>query len=224
MLDAPAQPAADSLHRLQAAFLSILPRIELHAQVYFRGLKCPHRKAEAVQETLALAWSAFVRLTDRGKDPLTFPATFARFAARAVKCGRRLCGQEKAKDVLSSLAQQRHGFGVETLPRSTATRHEERYGAVHGQRQQDLLEERLRDNTLTPVPEQVAFRLDFPSWLRTLTARERRIIGEMANNERTLDISKRFELSPARISQMRRELHNDWQRFCGDQVDAGSPQ
>jgi hypothetical protein len=219
MLDAPVQPAADSLHLLHAAFLSILPRIELHAQVYFRGLKCPHRKAEAVQETLALAWKAFVRLTERGKDPLTFPATFARFAARAVKCGRRLCGQEKAKDVLSSLAQQRHGFGVEPLPHSTATRHDERYGAVHGQRQQDLLEERLRDNTLTPVPEQVWFRLDWPAWLETQTPREWRVVAEMANDERTLDLSKRFELSPARISQMRRELHNDWTRFCGDTSD-----
>jgi hypothetical protein len=29
----------------------------------------------------------------------------------------------------------------------------------------------------------------------------------MGNNERTLDLSKRFDLSPARISQLRRELH-----------------
>ena len=48
------EPApAHSLSHLHAAFLAILPRIELHARVYFRGLKCPHRKADAVQETLA---------------------------------------------------------------------------------------------------------------------------------------------------------------------------
>jgi hypothetical protein len=40
----------------------------------------------------------------------------------------------------------------------------------------------------------------------------------MANNERTLDLSQRFELSPARISQLRRELHADWRRFLGDDV------
>src|SRR5262249_31834442 len=149
-------------------------------------------------------------------DPLTFPSTLATYAARHVRCGRRLCGQEKGKDALSSLAQQRHGFDVESLPHSVASRHEERYSAVHGQQQQDVLEERLRDNTQTPVPEQVCFRLDFPAWLETLTARERRMVGEMANCERTLDISRRFEVSPARISQMRGELHEDWQRFCGD--------
>ncbi|HEX5270197.1 MAG TPA: hypothetical protein VFW33_06920 [Gemmataceae bacterium] len=210
---------APSLAHLHAAFMCILPRIELHAQIYFRGVRCPARQADAVQETLALAWRWFVRLVDRGKDPLAFPVVLAAYAARAVRCGRRLCGQEKGKDALSSLAQQRHGFAVEVLTHSMASTHEERCGHVHGQWQQDALEERLRDNTQTPVPEQVCFRLDFPAWLRSLTARERRLVREMANNERTLDLSKLFDLSPARISQLRRELHNDWRRFLGDAAE-----
>ena len=56
------------LPRLHDAFLSILPRIELHAQVYFRGLRCPHRKAEAVEETVALCWLYFLRLVERELD------------------------------------------------------------------------------------------------------------------------------------------------------------
>jgi hypothetical protein len=206
------------LAHLHAAFLSILPRIELHACIYFRGIRCPQRKDDAVAETVAISWRWFVRLVERGKDPLSFPMALASYAARAVKCGRRLCGQEKGKDAMSGIAQQRHGFGVEPLPHSTASRHEERYSLVHGQHQQDALEERLRDNTQTPVPEQVAFRIDFPDWLTTLTPRERRMVREMAKNERTLDLSQRFELSPARISQLRRELHNDWRRFLGDDL------
>jgi hypothetical protein len=208
--------SALALAHLHAAFLSILPRIELHARVYFRGLRCPHTKADAVQETLALCWKSFVRLVEQGKDPLTFPTTLACYAAKAVKSGRRVCGQEKSKDVLSPSAQQRRGFNVEYLPTSTRTPQENRYGLVHGQQMQDGFEERLRDNTQTPVPEQVCFRLDFPAWLETLTGRERRMVREMANNERTQDLSRHFELSPARISQTRRELHNDWSRFCGD--------
>ena len=211
-------PTDVSLATLHAHFLLILPRIEKHALIYFRGLSCPHRKEEAVQETVALAWKWFVRLVERGKDPLSFPAVLASYAARAVKCGRRICGQEKGQDVMSSLAQQRHGFAVEALPSSAATSYDDLYGATHGQRRQDFLEERLRDNTQTPVPEQVCFRIDFPAWLTTLTARERRLVGEMAKNERTLDLSKRFEVSPGRISQMRQELHNNWRRFLGDDV------
>jgi hypothetical protein len=39
----------------------------------------------------------------------------------------------------------------------------------------------------------------------------------MANNEGTLDLSRQFELSPGRISQLRREFCDDWRRFCGEQ-------
>jgi hypothetical protein len=202
--------------RLHAAFLSILPRIELHAHIYFRGIRCPQRKDDAVQETVAISWRWFVRLVEQGKDPLSFPMALASYAARAVKCGRRVCGQLKGKDALSPLAQQRHGFIVEPFPHSIASTHEERYSHVRGQRQQDAFEERLRDNSQTPVPEQVAFRIDFPDWLTTLTPRERRIVRAMADSEQTLEIGKQFELSPARISQLRRELHNDWSLFCGD--------
>ena len=219
-MSAAAGPAAraDSVGSLQAAFLTILPRIELHARLYFRGLRCPQRQDDAVQETLGLAWRWFVRLVERGKDPLAFPTVLAAYAARAVRCGRRLCGQGGGKDVLSALARQRHGFAVEGLPNSVRAARDERYGTAGGQRRQDAWEERLRDNTQTPVPDQAAFRLDFPAWLDSLTPRERRLVGEMANSERTLDLSQRFELSAARISQLRRELHADWRRFLGDDV------
>jgi hypothetical protein len=190
--------------------------MELHARVYFRGLRCPAHQAEAVAETLALCWQYFVRLVERGKDPLAFPTVLAAYAARHVKCGRRLCGLEHGKDVMSSLAQRRHGFAVEQLPASTATSFEERYTTGVGQRRQDAYEERLRDNTVTPVVEQVCFRLDFPAWLRTLTARERRLVRAMAQGERTLDLGRRFGLSAARVSQLRRELHNDWRHFLGE--------
>jgi hypothetical protein len=205
-----------SLANLHAAFLTILPRIERHALIYFRHLRCPQRLDDAVQETLAIAWLWFVRLIEKGKDPLSFPMVLAAYAARAVKCGRRVCGQEKGKDAMSSLAQQRQGFLVEALPTSLLSSFEERYSLAHGQHKQDAFEERLRDNSQTPVLDQVCFRIDFPAWLTTLTPRERRLVHEMAQNERTLDLSQRFELSPARISQMRRELHNDWARFCGE--------
>ena len=38
----------------------------------------------------------------------------------------------------------------------------------------------------------------------------------MARNERTLDLSRQFDLSPARISQLRREFRDDWLRFIAD--------
>src|SRR5262245_60092421 len=106
-------PCNDHLH---AAFLVVLPRIEAHGHVYFRHLKCSHRKEEALAEMRALAWKWFLRLLQRGKNPSEFVSALAVYAAKAVNSGRRVCGVEKAKDVLSPVAQRRHGFAVESLP------------------------------------------------------------------------------------------------------------
>jgi hypothetical protein len=162
----------------------------------------------------SLAWLWFLRLTKKGKDINEFVGVFLRFLGRAVSSGRRISGVAKSKDVLNTMAQRRYGFKVESLETSNSTSHEQLYASPHGQDLQDTYEDRLRDNTQTPVPEQVAFRIDFAAWLRTLTGRERRIIRAMSLGERTKDISKEFEVSPARISQMRQEFHDDWQRFC----------
>jgi hypothetical protein len=200
------------LAELQARFLDLLPRIELHGRIYFRHLK-PHRKADAIQEMRALAWLWYVRLIDRGRDPQDFVATFVTLLARAVNSGRRLAGMMKAKDVMNPAAQRRHRFKVEPLPSSTRTFHDHLYASPRGQELHDEFEERLQDNAMTPVPDQVQFRLDFPAWLQTLTPRERRMIAAMARNERTRDLGKEFGVSPSRISQMRREFQIGWEQF-----------
>ena len=107
--------------RLQAGFLRILPRIERHARIYFRDVQCTAKRQDFIAETIALAWSWYRRLMKKGKDASKFASGLARYAARAVGCGRKVTGQEKAKDVLSSVAQKRHGFKVESLPTSTRT-------------------------------------------------------------------------------------------------------
>jgi hypothetical protein len=204
---------------LQARFVALLHRIELHGRIYFRHVRCPQRKADAIQEMRSLAWIWFLSLVEKGKDPADFVATFVSFLARAVKCGRRLAGMLKAKDVMNPATQQRRGFTVEPLPFSHRAGHERLYSDPNGQELVDAYEERLRDNTITPVPDQVIFRVDFPAWLATLTGRERRMIRLMARNERTLDLSRRFEVSPARISQLRREFRDGWLRFIADADD-----
>jgi hypothetical protein len=199
----PAQAAAMHIAVLQAAFLAILPRIVKHARFQFRDLRCPHRQDDAVSETVALAWHWFRRLAQRGKDASRFPVAFANYAARAAKNGRRLCGQEKARDALSPLAQQRRGFAVQSLPMASS---------MTG----NVFDEALAHNTQTPVPDQVGFRLDFPAWRLGRCERDRRLIDDLMVGERTLDVARRYDLSPARISQLRRDFHEDWLAFCSE--------
>lgn len=140
---------------LQRRFLALLPRIERHARIYFRHVACPVQKADCLAETVALCWKWFLRLAERGKDATPFVTVLAAFATRAVRSGRRLCGQAKAQDALNPIAQQRHGFRIESLPISTRVEWERLYGIVGGQRLTDSVEERLHDNTQTPIPDQV---------------------------------------------------------------------
>ncbi|MEK6236668.1 MAG: hypothetical protein N2C14_18320 [Planctomycetales bacterium] len=65
----------------------------------------------------------------------------------------------------------------------------------------------------TPVPDQAAFRLDFPVWLESLSERNREIAEEMAMNESTKDLARRHRVSPARVSQLRREFKDSWEAF-----------
>src|SRR5262245_43451806 len=205
-----------SIEGLHAVFLTLLPRILLRGEIVFRHTKCPHQKEEFLCEMLALTWKWLLRLTEHGKDPLQFPTAIADFAARAVKAGRRLCGKHKGKDVLNPLAQQRHDFVVELLPSSTCRSHESRYSVPRGQRTQDVLEERLQDNRQTPVPEQVVFRLDFPAWVGSRSERDRRVIDDLLQGERTLDVADKHGLSPGRVSQLRREFMASWEQFCAE--------
>ena len=105
-----------SLQHLHNRFLLLLPRIEAHAKIYFRDIRCAAQRADQIAETIALAWKWFVRLAKRGKDAADFVTTFATFAARAVRCGRRVAGRSRAKDVMDRHTQQRHDFAVEKLP------------------------------------------------------------------------------------------------------------
>jgi hypothetical protein len=191
---------------LHEAFLTIvLPKVLSHGQVWSRHIKCSHRRDDFIAEMVGLSWKWFLRLVERGKDPTEFPTALAGFAARAVRAGRRVAGQEKAKDVLSPLAQTRHGFVVEKLP-------------DHETLGSNLIMLALQDNRKSPPDEQVAFRLDFPAWLGTLDDRNRRIAEDMMLGERTLDLAHLHRVSPARVSQLRREFRRGWRQFTGEDV------
>jgi len=192
-----ARPTAECQH----AYVAIMPRIVLHAKIYFRHMVCNDSRENAIAEVVALTWMWFARLVQKGKQPELFASVLAAYATRAVRSGRRLCGQEKSRDVLSPLAQACRSFTVSPLPEGSS---------LDG----NTFDEALIDNTQTAVPDQVAFRVDFPAWLSTRTDRDRAIIGELMAGERTLEVSQKFQVSQPRISQLRRDYLEDWDAFC----------
>jgi hypothetical protein len=211
-MSAPVSRTLDPLAtgQMHAGFLSILPRIELHGHVYFRYLKCPDRREDAVAEMIALSWLWFVRLAGKGKDATRFPSALASYAARAVRAGRKVAGKDRAGDVLSPVAQSGCGFAVGTLP-------------DHSTLSGNPLEEALTDNTKSPIPEQVHFRIDWPCWLATRTDRDRRIVADLMLGERTSGVAARHGLTPGRVSQLRVQFRDDWLAFLGEEGIVGQP-
>lgn len=52
----------------------------------------------------------------------------------------------------------------------------------------------------------VGFRIDFAEWRATLPERLKAVADALAMGDGTLEVARRFGLSPGRISQIRREL------------------
>ena len=61
-------------------------------------------------------------------------------------------------------------------------------------------------------------RIEFGDWLRKLGGRRRRIAETLAKGETTSVTAAKFRVSLGRISQLRRELNDDWERFHGESV------
>jgi hypothetical protein len=197
-------PEAESVHVLHHRFLTaILPKVETHARIAFRRIRCNDTQEDCVGEAVAISWKWFIRTTEQGKDPTQFASIIASLAVAHVRSYRKLVKSESARDVMSPLAQRRHGFFVSSIPQKRTPENSQ-------------IEEALHENTETPVPDQVAFRLDFRMWLLNLTPPKRHIATDMMTGERTSDLAQKHRVSPARISQLRGEFLDSWQLFTAD--------
>jgi hypothetical protein len=198
-------------------FLPLMTVVQRHASVVFRGLPQVERE-EAIAEAVASAFVAYRRLCDRGIDPVReFPSMMATFAVRQVRDGRHVGSRMSSKDVLSARAQRKHGFHVQSLPISTRRPHEDVHSAVSGQRVMDSFEERLHENRRTPVPEQAAFRIDWPEFMRSLSQRDRRLATYLSMGNSAKQAAERFRVSQGRVTQLRQGWCREWHRMNDEQ-------
>jgi hypothetical protein len=185
-------------------FLQLLPAIRKQAEYAFRRLPADARE-ELIQETIAQAFALFVRLWQRGKLALVCPTPLAKFAIRKVRAGRRLGSRSNIRDLMSPRARVVKGFTIERL---------DQFNQRTGQWREALVEDH------TAGPAQIAMtRLDFASWLSTLSNRDRRLAEKLALGETTGGIARMFRVSAARVSQLRRDLCKNWCHFVGELKD-----
>lgn len=185
-------------------FMALVPRICACARFAFRHLG-PEAKQEAIQNVVAGALKAYVRLVELGKADIAYAAPLAMYAIRQHCDGRLLGSRLNVHDISSRYAQKMKGIQLERL---------DQYDFVEDKWKEIVIEDRH-----TGPFDVVRTKLDFAAWLRSLPIRLRRIAKMLANGERTRDVARIFSLSDGRISQLRAELLESWRRFIGD-VDA----
>jgi hypothetical protein len=209
------RPAVAQSH---AAFLALIPTVEKHVRFAFRGRPEVDRE-EAAAEAVAAAYVSYVSLMARGKNPLRdFPSALVAYAVLRAKVGRQTGSPNSTTDALSPLAQRKRGFKVESLPTSSGIARD----CLHSTadlRHHDEFEERLRDNTRSPVHEQAAFRIDFPEFLAELGRRDRTLARFLALGHSGQVAAARFGMSEGRVSQLRRAWRERWCRGQGEGVD-----
>ena len=176
------------------AFLTMLPSIQRHAARAFRRLPA-HDREEAVQAVVAQCALAYLRLVELGKSQVGYATPLARFAVRQYRAGRSVGSSTNCRDVASAACQQRRGFSVQSL---------------------DAWKLSLVEDRRTTPAELAALRVDFGDWLETLSPRNRQLANVLASGEHASAVARIFQLTAARVSQLRRELYLSWQRFQGE--------
>ena len=190
-----------SVPRWHKKFLVMLPLIRQHAQISFRQLD-PEARSEAVQEVIANALVAFRRLVELGKTDVAFPSPLARYGVSQVRAGRRVGASLNCKDISSLHCQNQKRLTLERLD----------YFDTEEMCWAEVL---IEDRTAGPA-ETAASRIDFASWLRSLSRQKRKVATTLATGESTQATARRFHLSPGRVSQLRSELKEAWEVFVGD--------
>jgi hypothetical protein len=107
-----------------------------------------------------------------------------------------------AKDIGSQHAQRRHGFTVETL---------DCLDQDTGEWREILIEDRHAGPA-----ETAAARIDVGDWFAQLPSRQRRIATTLASGESATNTARKYSVSGARISQLRREFERSWAEFQGE--------
>ncbi|MEI8372727.1 MAG: hypothetical protein WCJ35_07825 [Planctomycetota bacterium] len=207
--DSPDPSPRYSVAKCKAVYKKMMPSIKKHARGAFRYLR-PEEKEECVQNVLANTWAALVGLARRGRLDRAFPSVLAKFAEKQTRDHRITGGHLAVKDVLSPYCQAKKHVRVTRL---------DRYDHVNEcwNNPEESCSDLLAESRNTTPADLAASRIDFGTWLKLLPYRQRRIAKFLSVGNRTADTAKKFKVSAGRISQIRKELADNWSKFIGDE-------
>lgn len=110
---------------------------------------------------------------------------------------------------MSAVARHRHDIVVEYFVRGLC-RCKKACNWTPGSVCCDPYEEYLCENDVTPMPEQVVFRIDWPAFMNSLSERDRELMYFLGLGNSNQDAASEFGLSPGRVSQLRKGWAEEW--------------
>jgi len=202
-----ANPATDAHHAFDAALARIDAALRYHFRRWPRG-----EREEAMAEARAYTWAAWLGLLRRGKDPVAVGVVaIADNSCRAVNNGRSVGARRStgrgAMDIHHPKA--RLATGLRVLP------FEELDGLPPGGWQ-----DWLASNDHYGPADEAIFRVDFATWLASLSERKRRAAELLAEGLGTGEVALHLGVTPGAISQAKEWLSHSWRQF---QAEADAP-
>lgn len=166
----------------RAAFEALVPDLTRMAAAQFPN-RDPESKAECIQNALALAWHGFVALIGQGRgDEPGIVQSLLWYATKQTRTGR-------------------------TIPTGESTRPKDFFAhAKRGRLKLEYVELQAFVSAETPVPDAVAFRLDFPAFLDTLNERQRSVALDLMDGMGTGECAAKHNVTSGAISQTRTRL------------------
>lgn len=188
------QPSTPAWHE---GFLKLLPAIHEQLRFCLRKLR-PDERADAMAECIASITVEYAKLYEQGKLDVAYASTLVTYSVRHFFAGRRVGNRLNANDITSPWAQKQRGFHVKSLDQRTP----------NGEWKEVVVEDR-RASPATVA----ASRIDIEEWLDGLPRPKRYIAEMLATGETTSEAANRFDVTPGRISQLRKELAESWDDF-----------
>lgn len=204
VFDREVQPAG-SASAANEVFLKCLPAVRTHAAIQFRNLREVDRE-EAIAEAVAAGLVNIHSATANGQLQRLTPSTVATFAVLHVKDGRHVGGRtDSTTDVLSGKAQQVRGYKALGLAWNSNYAYDCLTDPTSPVWKRALLEDRR-----TPVPDQVAFRIDWSVFLRSQHDRTRMALAMLAEGYQQTEVADRLGVTPAAVCQRLKRAEREW--------------
>ena len=182
-----------TIETLHETFVRNLPELEIMALARFTHLD-PEARAEAIQNATALTWKYWVRHAEKGRPTdETMLRNVWWFAIKQTRDGRTI-----------TRGDGKRGKGRQDTydrPDGTTVKRIDFNMFVHD---------------TTPIPDQVAFRLDFPLFMATSNERQRGMAADLASGMGTGEVAKKYGVSAGAVSQFRTRFKVLLERFYGE--------